>query len=72
MIVAPPEKSGAGIADIISKSGSLIKAAVASQTSFRLKEQILEAIPTAIPVLAFTRTDGYDAGRSVGSFIVLS
>ena len=39
-------------------SGSLISAAAVSQTSVKLKEQMELAMPTAIPVLALTRTEG--------------
>ena len=45
---------------------------VVSHTSFKLKGQIELAIPTAIPVLAFTRTDGKLAGNKEGSLRVLS
>ena len=43
-----------------------------SQISLRLKEQILLAIPTAIPLFILTRTLGKETGKRVGSFIVLS
>ena len=41
--------SGPGSVSRISCSGFCIKAIAVSQTSFRLNEQILDAIPTAIP-----------------------
>ena len=47
------------------------KAAV-SQTSRRLNEQMLLAMPTAMPVFALTRILGNVAGSNVGSCIVLS
>lgn len=56
----------------MSWSLSRISAAVVSQTSRKLNEQMLDAIPTAIPVFALTSTDGKVAGKSEGSFIVLS
>ena len=68
----PPEKSGAINVSAISCFGSRISAAVVSHTSARLKEQILLAIPTAMPVLAFTSTEGKVTGSSVGSLVVLS
>ena len=42
---------------------------VVSHTSCRLKEQILLAIPTAMPILLFTKIDGKPTGSRVGSFM---
>ena len=69
IMLAPSEKSGAGIMDRISVSLSFIYAVVASHTSARLNEHIFDAIPTAMPWFGFTSIDGNAAGRSVGSFI---
>ena len=66
------EKSGAGRYSIRSQSGFRIHAAVAAQTSRRLKLQMLLAMPTAMPMFAETSTFGKAVGRSVGSSIVLS
>ena len=66
------EKSGAGMTESRSHSGFPIHAAVALQTSRRLKPQMLLAIPTAMPVLAETRTLGNAVGSSDGSFMVPS
>ena len=68
----PPGKSGAMRVSAILCSGSRISAAVVSHTSARLKEQILLAMPTAMPVLLFTSTEGKVTGNRVGSFTVLS
>ncbi len=71
-ISAPVSKSGAGISVRTSTEGSRMKAAVARQTSARLNEQMLLAIPTAMPWFAFTRIVGNVAGSSVGSSSVPS
>ena len=55
-----------------SQSGLRIHAAVALQTSRRLNEQMLLAMPTAIPMLAVTSTLGKAVGSKVGSSMVLS
>ena len=45
---------------------------VAEHTSFKLKLQILLAIPTAIPLLGVTSTFGNVVGNKTGSFKVPS
>ena len=65
-------KSGAGMVSIRSWSGFFIRAMAVSQTSLRLKPQMLLAIPTAMPVLAETRTMGKVVGIRVGYFMVTS
>jgi hypothetical protein len=52
--------------------GFCISAMVVLQISARLNEQILEAIPTAIPWLADTSTLGNVVGSRLGSFMVAS
>ena len=47
-----------------------MKALAVSQTSRRLKPQMLLAMPAAMPVLLETRMFGKVVGRSVGSFVV--
>ena len=42
-------------------------ATVVSQTSARLNEQMFDAMPTAMPMLAETRTFGKVVGRRTGS-----
>ena len=66
------EKSGPGSVSKMSWSGLFISAIVVSQISFKLKEQILLAIPTAIPWLADTNTLGNVVGKRLGSFMVAS
>ena len=68
----PVEKSGAGMTESRSHAGFSIHAAVALQTSRRLKPQMLLAMPTAMPILAETRTFGYVVGSKAGSSMVLS
>ena len=68
----PPGKSGARRVSNRSVSGSRIRAMVVRQTSAKLKEQILQAMPTAMPVLGFVSMVGKLAGSSRGSFMVLS
>lgn len=55
-----------------SASGCLIRAMAASQTSVRLNPQRLEAMPTAMPMLAETRILGKVVGSSTGSVRVPS
>ena len=52
--------------------GFLSSAMVPSQISAKLKEQMLEAIPTAIPILGVTRTLGKVVGNRTGSLSVPS
>ena len=52
--------------------GFFSRAIVPSQISERLKEQMEDAIPTAIPVLGVTSTFGKVVGRRTGSFMVPS
>ena len=68
----PVGKSGAGSVSSRSQSGLRIKALVVSQTSRRLKPQMLLAMPTAMPVLLETSTLGKVVGSRAGSFIVPS
>ena len=49
-----------------------MSAAAVLHTSRRLNEQIFDAMPTAMPMLAETSTFGNVVGRSDGSFIVES
>ena len=57
---------------IRSARGFLIRAMAVSHTSPRLKPQILEAMPTAMPWLADTSTLGKVVGSREGSFMVPS
>ena len=68
----PPGKSGALRVSDMSCLGSLSSATVVSHTSARLNGQIELAMPTAMPRLELTSTDGKEAGSSVGSCMVLS
>ena len=73
MIISPPVgKSGAGRVAMMSQSGSRMQLMAVSQTSARLKPQIWLAMPTAMPVLAETRTFGKAVGSSAGSFMLPS
>ena len=60
---------GAFIISIKSVFSSSIYEHTASQTSPRLKEHILDAIPTAIPVFGETSIFGNAVGKRTGSFI---
>ncbi len=52
--------------------GFLRKAIVVSHSSARLKEQMLDAMPTAIPSVLFARMVGNVTGSSFGSWVVAS
>ena len=72
MISPPVGKSGAGMVESRSCSGSRSHATVVSQTSARLKPHIWLAMPTAMPMFADTSTFGNAVGRSDGSFMLPS
>ena len=72
MIWPPVGKSGASSVETTSWSGFFSRAMVVSHTSPRLKPQIWDAMPTAMPWLADTSTLGKVVGSRDGSFMELS
>ena len=75
MMYAPPGKSGALMMSISVSTvvfGWRSSAIVASQTSPRLKEQMEDAMPTAMPMLGETKMLGNEVGSSTGSVVELS
>ena len=72
MIWPPVGKSGASSVEATSWSGFFSRATVVSHTSPRLKPQIWDAMPTAMPWLADTSTLGKVVGSRDGSFMELS
>lgn len=71
-MLPPVEKSGAFRVSETRWAGFLISSMAVSQTSVRLNEQILLAMPTAMPWFAFTRIFGKETGSRVGSCMVPS
>ena len=56
----------------ISASGSLSSATVAAHSSLRLNEQMLLAMPTAMPSVLLAKIVGNVTGSRHGSVVVLS
>ena len=56
----------------MSWSGSLMRAAVVAHSWVRLKEQMLLAMPTAMPSVLLARMVGKVTGSRVGSVVVAS